>query len=134
MTDQSTEIIIALRQPWLELILRRTKTAELRRTAPRIMPPRLHLYHRGCLHGTATVEDWETILQSPRKIASQWADRLCMSHPRILEYLDSAANPTVYALGTVTRYKHPIPIQRRPQSWIYLDPETAALLPTPPQS
>lgn len=121
-------LIIALRQPWLALILHGTKTAELRRTRPLHNPARLYLYHRGCIHGHAQVTAWIHLITA-RQIADQWGDRLCMSRARILEYLEDAERPIVYGLGTVTQYQLPIPIARKPQSWIYMDPETAALIP-----
>lgn len=128
MTTPSPEIIIALRQPWLALILHRTKTAELRRTHPSYIPDRLYLYHRRCIHGHADVAEWDTH-STHRQLVNTWADRLCMSRLRILEYLDGATTPIVYALANITTYPLPIPIPKKPQSWIYMTPAIRSLIP-----
>lgn len=128
MTTPSPEIIIPLRQPWLELILNGTKTAELRRTHPSYIPDRLYLYHRRCIHGHADVAAWD-LHSTRRQFAANWSKHLCLPPAEILKYLEGAANPIVYNLANITKYPHPIPIPAKPQTWIYMTPAIRTLIP-----
>lgn len=134
-------LILAMREKWLNLILDGKKTAEVRRTRPARpcdMPDYIYLYHRGHIHGMAEVRGWSVpepdaaaIGLWAREAVREYGDMACLGGVDMFNYLTRGAvrehyrslHPVVYLLGRVERFKRPIPVPCRPQSWQYATPE-----------
>lgn len=119
-------IVIALREPYISLILSGEKKLEIRRTTPALAENirRLYLYYRGFILGEVEVKSVEAPRSSSaRALAARWHQAARLSFHDALEYLWRPCRPCAYHLGTVVIYKHPVPIDNRPQSFIYATPE-----------
>lgn len=119
-------IVLAMREPYLSLILSGEKKLEIRRTTPSRADSitRIYLYHAGCIHGEVEVKSIEAPRkESVRAIAARWHQAARLSFRDALEYLWQPCRPCAYHLGVPTLYKNPVPIDNRPQSFIYSTPE-----------
>lgn len=126
----NTEIILAMRHKWLELILSGIKVAEIRRTRPAEgkLPCRLWLYQGGMIHGCVdTIGFAEYFTPSELSKHRDTQKMACLSEMELEAYLWKAKNPIVYYLDTPRRAPRPFPVTCRPQSWQYMTDELRAI-------
>lgn len=128
--QEPMDIILAMREKWLNLILDRKKVFEVRRTCPKHRPGRIYLYRRGVIWGEAEIGKWwhvcdmfhrEYFVYSPFK--ELFAAKAYLSEREYLDYMEGAKRPVVYYLKEVLRYAQPVPVSCRPQSWQYMTDE-----------
>lgn len=128
-SNKGEDLILAMKEKYLKLILCGRKKAEIRRTTPREGPNRrLWLYCQGHIHGYVEVGwrnyignnslyNWSSVkLMAPEHLS-------CVTAGEISTYLAGATDACVYLLRTVHRFKEPYRTQLRPQSWMYMPPE-----------
>lgn len=130
MKQEPREIILAMREKWLNLILDGKKIFEVRRTCPKRRPWRIYLYRRGMIWGVAEVAHWWHVCDMlPREYftsglyPAMFASKACLSEREYLDYMNGAKRPAVYYLREVSRYEQPVPVSCRPQSWQYMTDE-----------
>ena len=127
--NKGEDLILAMKEKYLKLILCGRKKAEIRRTTPSEGPNRrLWLYFQGYIYGYVDVAwrqytgnnswyNWTSVkLMAPEHLS-------CMTDGEISVYLAGATDTCVYRLRTAHRFKEPYRTQVRPQSWMYMPPE-----------
>jgi predicted transcriptional regulator len=105
-----SDIILAIRPKWTDLILSGRKTTEVRRLMPNNLDPgdTVYIYYNGQLHGHATVAGVERDIRNSitdRKLL----DSACLSQAEILDYTLSARRPGCIHLADPVRYHTPKP-------------------------
>lgn len=131
-------LVLAMRSEWLNLILDGKKTAEVRRTRPNSMRLKacdgidLLFYKGGLIHGCASVAhaSYFTDDYNPETDRSQLVEMCRERHERakltqkaMREYLEGARRPIVYIFKAAHRFRVPLKVACRPQSWQYADSE-----------
>lgn len=127
--NKGEDLILAMKEKYLKLILCGRKKVEIRRTTPREGPnKRLWLYFKGHIHGYVEVQrrqyigdnswyNWSAVkLVAPERVSGVQVGELN-------NYLEGAKDTCVYHLGTAHRFKEPYTTILRPQSWMYMPPE-----------
>lgn len=128
--QEPRDIILAMREKWLNLILDGKKVFEVRRTCPKRKPGRIYLYRLGMIWGVADVGMWWRVCDmfnreyfTAGEFREKFAAKACLGVQEYLGYLDGAKRPAVYHLREVYPYAQPIPVSCRPQSWQYMTDE-----------
>lgn len=124
--NKGEDLILAMKEKYLKLILCGRKKAEIRRTTPKEGPnKRLWLYCKGHIHGYVEVRqryyigtneayDWTAVkLHAPANVS-------CLSDKELEDYLKSAKHVSVFMLNTAHRLNEPCAVDIRPQSWMYM--------------
>lgn len=134
----SETLVLAMRPEWLNLILDGKKTAEVRRTRPATLRLKecggldLFFYQGGKVHGCASVahatyftDDYnpETDKSDLVEMCRNRHERAKLTQKAMREYLAGARRPIVYIFDKVYRFRTPLAVPCRPQSWQYADKE-----------
>lgn len=140
------ELILAMQEPHMERLLSGEKKAEVRRTRPRTEELnkatrlRLYLYRGGCIHGYVEVQGCRCFADGihpaearVQSLIEEYAAEACLTPAEMLRYLHGyPVGAIVYRVSphhAPVRYATPVAVPCRVQSWQYLTPEVAALLP-----
>lgn len=149
MNERSRDLILAMREPFLEKLLSGEKTAEVRRTHPKGLYGgglrvgdsfKLYLYRSGHIWGYVRV--YACILTQGRSIfqlAGCLHREACLTKQEMMDYLRNVrgdeycrvATPkgVVYSVMNPRRYERGVKVPCRPQSWQFLTEEIRAMLP-----
>lgn len=119
-------LILAMREPHLSRLLNGEKHLELRRNHPAHVENvgRLYLYMRGYIHGYVEVVDVEQRgACTLHSIASRWHQGARLTYQDAYTYLNGAYKAVAYRVCKPVRFKEPVAVCIRPQSWMYATPE-----------
>lgn len=130
------DLILAMRQPYLDLLLNGTKTVELRTTHPKLLcevggrriwgtmyGKRLYLARRGFIHGEVLIDAIDFNTTMPAHFAVTYAERACLDISTAVAMLKGRRTAAAYHVSHPIRYAAPVCIMRTPQSWQYAAPD-----------
>lgn len=128
LRDEPCNLIFAMKQPYLDLLLCGKKTVELRRSHPaRSRDPfyewnvqkgnRIYLYYRGCVWGEVSISDFN--FQTNMDYENWDFKEACLTQAELCKYMKGCKTPAVYFVVNPIRYVEPVKVDCRPQSWIY---------------
>ena len=122
-----SDIILALKPKWANLILEGKKSAEVRRVLPKDLSPsdKCFIYCRGAIWGYAVVKNIVTVdpnnaldVMSISDIFSKYA---CLETDDMCHYLFCGKRPGVIIFESVHKYDKPEPHEGTyPQNFVYV--------------
>ena len=134
---QDRALLISIQPRFAEAILDGTKTLELRRTAPTLLPSAIAIIYasspRKALVGSATI--LTTLQSSPSALWSDYRESTGVSHDEYEEYFAGRSQAFGLRLAEVERAQRPVELEalrthglEPPQSWRYLSSRQAMTL------
>jgi predicted transcriptional regulator len=121
---RETVLFLSIRPTFANMILDGTKTIELRRIRPNIMPGHAVLIYSSspamALLGSACVE--EILTGSPHELWRQVKDEAGVSLEQYQNYFDGATTAIGIRLCAVQRLDRPISLQELRERWPWLRP------------
>ena len=123
-----SDIILALKPKWANLILDGKKTAEVRRVLPKDLSlgDKCYIYCRGAILGYAVVENIETVDPNDAldvmSLSGVFCENACLEADDMAYYLFGGKRPGIIIFGSVLKYDKPAPYEgSSPQNFIYAD-------------
>lgn len=126
-----SDIILALKPKWANLILEGKKSAEVRRVLPKDLSPsdKCYLYCRGSILGYAVVKNIITITPNDAleviSFSDIFSEYTCLEADDMGHYLFGGKRPGMIIFESVHKYDKPEPYEGAyPQNFIYVDKQS----------